>query len=212
MITRIAVIGDVHGHDAQLNVALQSISQTTVDVVACTGDVADGRGCVATCCRLLRDYDVACVRGNHDRWLFSGLLRDAPHATELDSLTEEDRTYLQGLPPTLTYRLHGGGSLLLCHGVGTSDLEKFTELHTDYSIRQNRPLQAVLAAGHRVMVNGHTHERCVMRVGPLTIINAGTLKHPEDPGFVLLDFAANRLEWHSIVGTKTRLAEERCIF
>ena len=212
MIKRMAVIGDVHGYDAHLSVALRAIPEERVDVVACTGDVVDGPGCITTCCRLLRDHDVACVRGNHDRWVFSGLLRDNRHATALDSLTDEDRAYLQRLPPTLTYDIHGGGSLLLCHGIGNSDLEKLTEFHTDYSIRQNRALQSVLSAGHRVMVNGHTHERCVMRIGPLTVVNAGSLKHPDDPGFVVLDFVANRLEWHSIVGEETRVAEERTIF
>ena len=212
MIKRIAVIGDVHGFDEHLSVVLRSVLHKDVDVIACTGDVVDGPGCIATCCRLLREHDVACVRGNHDRWVFSGLLRDRPHATLSDSLTDQDRAYIQSLPPTRTYEIHGGGSLLLCHGIGSSDLEKLTEFTTDYAMTQNRALQAVLSAGHRVMVNGHTHERGVTRVGPLTIVNAGSLKHPEDPGFVLLDFGTNRLEWHSIVGGDTRLAEQRNIF
>ena len=212
MIKRIAVIGDVHAHDVRLSVALQSIRQKHVDVIACTGDVVDGPGCVETCCRLLREHKVACVRGNHDRWVFSGLLRDRPHATDQGTLTEEDRAFIQGLPPTRTYEIHGGGSLLLCHGIGSSDLEKLTEFHTEYAITQNRALQTVLSAGHRVMVNGHSHERGVMQVGPLTIVNAGSLKHPEDPGFVLLDFVTNRLEWHSIAGEQTSVAEAHAMF
>lgn len=210
-ITRLAVIGDVHAEDACLRVALESIRGMAVDVVACTGDVADGYGSVEACCRLLREHDVACVRGNHDRWLFSGVLRDRPKATHHERLSAEDCVFLQALPPMRVFALHGGGSLLLCHGIGDSDLERVTTLHTEYTLMQGRAMQGVLNAGYRVMVNGHSHERLVMRLGALTIVNAGSLAHG-DPGFVVLDFATNAHEWHAISGGEVRVAERREIF
>jgi predicted phosphodiesterase len=211
-ITRLAVIGDVHAEDARLRTALDSIATMAVDVVACTGDVADGYGSVEACCRLLHEHQVACVRGNHDRWLFSGLLRDRPKATDPPRLSAEDCAFLRALPATRAFALHGGGSLLLCHGIGESDLDRVKPLHTDYTLLQNRAMHGVLSSGYRVMVNGHSHERLVRDLGGLTIVNAGTLAHAEDPGFVVLDFGANTLEWHAISGGGVRLAERREIF
>jgi predicted MPP superfamily phosphohydrolase len=126
-LRRVAVIGDIHAEDALLGAALESISRDLgVDAIACTGDVVDGRGSVARCCALLRQYNVTCVRGNHDRWVFSGLLRDCAGATRLEDLSETEREFLSALPPTRDL-VTPCGTLLLCHGIGSADLEKITE-------------------------------------------------------------------------------------
>jgi predicted phosphodiesterase len=126
-------------------------------------------------------------------------------------LSPDHQHFLKTLPATREFDT-AIGSVMLCHGVGSSDLEKITEFHTDYSLKVHRALQEVLAQQrHRVMVNGHSHCRLVRQVGGLTIVNAGTLCHPEDPGVLRLDFERNRLQWHSIRNSSIVLAEEGAI-
>ncbi len=204
-----AAIGDVHAEDERLERALRAASALNVDLIACTGDIVDGGGSVARCCALLRQHEVACVRGNHDRWLFSGLLRDARGATRLADVNADDQQFLKGLPATREIQTQHG-LVMLCHGIGDSDLEKITSYTTEYSLQSNTRLNAVRERGYRVLVNGHSHERLVVRAGGLVIVNAGTLSHPDDPGFVLLDFAGNVLQWHSII--RDDVSEASAIF
>lgn len=53
MITRIGIIGDVHGTDDMLELGLEVLRTRACDNVLCVGDIADGPGSVEDCCRLL---------------------------------------------------------------------------------------------------------------------------------------------------------------
>lgn len=213
VLRRVAIIGDVHAEDRLLQTCLQWVSShERVDAIACTGDIVDGHGSVARCCALLRDYHVVCVRGNHDRWVFTGVLRDSAGATRLEDLDAADQEFLKELPPTRDLRIPGG-LMLLCHGIGSFDLEKITDYQTDYSLKANRCLQSVVTTGkYRLMVNGHSHARLVRTVDALVVVNAGTLCHADDPGFVLLDFERNLLQWHIVRGGMVAIGEKRSIF
>jgi predicted phosphodiesterase len=204
---RLAAIGDVHAEDGRLGVALDSIARLSVDAIVCTGDIVDGHGDANRCCTLLLDANVQCVRGNHDRWLFTGILRDIDGATALTTLTTTSRSFLSQVPATIELPVLGGLALL-CHGIGPYDLEKITEFDTDYSLRVNRTLQEVMAAGkYRLMINGHSHTRLIRRVASLTIINAGTLCQ-SDPGFLVIDFGQDVIQWHSIADGSAILTDE----
>lgn len=197
MLRRIAVIGDVHAQDERLFRALQAISRLRVDAILCTGDIADGSGDVNRCCTLLEHHDVLCVRGNHDRWVFTGMLRDRTGATQLASLTPPSEAFLRALPATRELETPAGVALL-CHGIGEYDLERITEHDTEYSLRANPCLRDIREARrYRILMNGHSHTRLVREVPPLSILNAGTLKEA-DAGFVEIDFERSRWRWHSL--------------
>lgn len=201
MIRRLAVIGDIHAEDERLAAALRIAEASGVDLIACTGDVVDGHGSAERCCSLLREHDVACVRGNHDRWLFTGIMRDLPKATRIEQLTPASQTFLRELPAWRDLETPAG-RVLLCHGVGGFDLETVTAYHTDYALKNNERLQRVIAGGYRVMLAGHSHERLHLDVGRLKVLNAGALCQPESAGVLVLDFAGNLLQWVSLEGTQ----------
>jgi predicted phosphodiesterase len=209
VVRRLAAIGDIHAEHERLEVALCAARDLAVDAVACTGDVVDGRGSVERCCQLLGQYDVLCVRGNHDRWLFTGVLRDCPDATRLEDLSIQSQQFLKNLPPTREIAIPGG-LMLLCHGIGGSDLQKITPFDSEYSLRTNRDLtQLKDSRRYRVMINGHSHDRLRLRVEDLVIINAGALCHPTDPGFVLADVTRNVMQWHTIRNARSVLVDEQ---
>jgi len=180
---RIGVVGDIHGEDAALERTLLFLSDRRADLVLAVGDVVDGRGDPDRCCVLLREHSVVTVRGNHDRWLLEGTMRDLPDATL--EVSDATRAWLAGLPATVELDTDAG-RLMLCHGVGDDDMAVLTPDARGYG------LQAALdPVRHRedvrIVVGGHTHERMVKRAGPFVFVNPGTLHRDWGPGFALLD-------------------------
>ena len=192
-LARIGLIGDVHAEPERLAAALEHLASRSVDAVLCTGDVADGHGCVNQCCELLEAADVLCVAGNHERWILADRVRHIPHAHAAGGLTERARTFLDALPRTRrlpTVR----GPLLLCHGVGERDHAKVWPGSPRMATERSALLDALIAQDQvRLVVNGHVHYRMILDFDALTLINAGTLRRDHRPGFLELDLDAGEL-------------------
>jgi predicted phosphodiesterase len=189
-IERLGLIGDVHAEDSLLAAALTFLEGQSLDLIACTGDLADGPGSVPRCCELLRRKGVVVVAGNHDRWLLNNRMRQLPDATARGRLDGKTRQYLSQRPKTVEVpTIHG--MALLCHGLGEDDM---ATLHPDdygYAIEQNWALQELLRKRrYRFVLSGHSHHRMVRQIDHLTVVNAGTLKRDHEPGFVMIDFLA----------------------
>jgi predicted phosphodiesterase len=196
--SRLGLLGDVHTEHKRLELALRFLRSHQVDATLCVGDVADGTGDLAECCRLLAESSVLCVRGNHDRWLLEGTMRELSDATPVAGLTTEVRSFLSSLPPTRTLETISG-ELLLCHGLGENDMARLLPDDFGYALESNDELHALLAAKRwSVVVGGHTHRRMVRRFGELTVINAGTLYRHHEPGFGLLDLKARSVEFYAL--------------
>lgn len=189
-LDRIGLIGDVHAEPELLETALAYLDRRAVDAVLCTGDVADGHGCVNRCCELLEMAGVLCVAGNHERWILADRVRHVPHAHAADALTDRARSFLDGLPATrrlATVR----GPLLLCHGVGERDHAKVWPGSPRMQPERSAALDALIAQDDlRLLVNGHVHYRMILDFETLTLINAGTLRRDHRPGFLELDLTA----------------------
>ncbi len=192
-VRRLGVIGDVHGEHHRLAASLDWLAGQGVDAVICTGDVADGPGCIDRCCALLREAGVVTVAGNHDRWLLSDRVRHVADAHRLEDLASQTREYLEALPRTRELATTAG-SLLLCHGIGEHDMAKvWPGTRGPDSVRRCEPLDALLAeARHRFIVHGHLHYRVLIDFESLLLMNAGTLKG-ERAGVSVVDFAADEV-------------------
>src|SRR4029079_10625555 len=114
MLRRIGAIGDIHAEDEALARVLDALAGLAVDRILAIGDIVDGPGDSARCCRLLAAASVEAVRGNHDRWALKDELRNLPGA--LAALDAEQRRFLEALPATREYQT-AAGPLLLCHGL-----------------------------------------------------------------------------------------------
>lgn len=196
MLTRVAILGDIHAEDLRLAAALDLAHARGVDAVLSVGDIVDGRGDAGRCCRLLRERGVRCVRGNHDRWWSKGTPMGFADGTPRDALTPDEAQWLAALPPSLAFDTPMG-SVLLCHGLGENDMAAVEPADEGYALEAKTDLQELIdRADHRVIVNGHTHSRMVRRMARrLWIVNAGTLKGEQEPGFGIVDFEARVVEW-----------------
>lgn len=198
MYQRIGVIGDVHAHHRNLEVALEYLSSQQVDVLVCTGDIMDGQGDVDACIGLLRGADVITVRGNHDRWVMQDKARHVPHAHHRKDLADDVLEYLQALP--IQQQLNTvAGQLLLCHGVAQHDLGKIWPGTERMAAERSSELDALIAKGDfELMINGHMHYRTLIHFEALTLLNAGTVRGDHRPGFSLLDLGEQRVHGYEV--------------
>ena len=190
---RIGIVGDVHAEDVALATALERFRAEKVDSILCVGDVADGVGDLERCVALLEDHGVLTVRGNHDRWLVTNRVRDLPYVHFLDRLSKRAVDFFQSLPPTRTIDTPAG-KLLLCHGVGSDDMQRLGPDDDGYALTSNLELQTLLTQDFAVAIGGHTHERMDRTFGTLRFINAGTLLRTHDPCFGIVTIVDARIE------------------
>lgn len=191
MVKRIGIVGDVHAEHQHLEMALDHLASLDVDTIVCTGDIVDGDGDVAACVDLLQSHDVQTVRGNHDRWVLQDKARHVPNAHRLEDLSDSVVAYLESLPTHIDITT-GHGSLMLCHGVGTNDLQKVWPGTERMPAERSKQLDELIAAGdHALMINGHVHYRTMIHFDAMTLLNAGTLRGDHNPGFSFLDLNEN---------------------
>lgn len=185
---RVAVIGDVHACDRRLHLLLTHLDEQELDLVACVGDIVDGPGDPDAAAALLRSRDVTVVRGNHDRWILEGVLRDLPDAHALDELAPETVRYLRELPASVDITLASGTSLLLCHGLLDNDMNKITADDYGYALEVNDELQSLMRDRRpRVVAKGHRHRPAIWAVGGLTLVDAGSLLDECETCAVIVD-------------------------
>lgn len=192
LLARVGIIGDVHAQDRALASALAFLHALPepLDALLCSGDLVSGDGDANEAIHLLRHSNVITVRGNHDRWFGHDYYHNLSNFTALDTVQQENREYVFGLPPTQTLSTVSG-SLLLCHGVGEDDMAGLYRGAPDEEIAWK--LQRKHLDRFRFIVAGHTHARMVRPIlntddTLTTIINAGTFLPDQTPGFLVCDF------------------------
>jgi predicted phosphodiesterase len=211
MIRRLGVIGDVHGEHERLATALEWLAGRQVDALVCTGDIADGRGCINRSCELLRQAGVMTVAGNHDRWLLQDRVRHVADAHLLEDLHDDNRAYLEALPRTREFD-SAAGRVLLCHGVGDNDLGKVWPGTPRSTVERSVELDRLLDDGaYRFIINGHLHFRVLIDFERTLLMNAGTLKG-ERAGVCIVDYEGGVVSAFDVEPGRTpRLASEHAL-
>ena len=194
MAKKIGIIGDVHAEDAALASAIDWLDKKNVDVIVCTGDIADGLGDINAACNILASNSVLTVAGNHDRWLLTDKARHVENAHQKSGVFDSTLDFLDGLPKTLSVRTHVG-ELLLCHGVIDDDLAKIWPGTATTEVKRSLSFDKLLSRSNNVpsfLVNGHMHFRTLIDFEACKLINAGTLKGLYS-GLSILDLDAQTL-------------------
>jgi predicted phosphodiesterase len=215
---RFGLIGDIHAEDERLAAALALFERERAAEVLFVGDVADGLGDLNRCCALLSDARAIGVRGNHDRWLLEDTMRSLPNAKTRDDLTPSALAFLESLPAVRDIDTPLG-LLLLCHGVGESDMRRLSAEDAGYALETQDELASVLEAHrHAIVVGGHTHARMVRRFrasdlrragdASLVFVNAGTLARDHTPCCALLDCKASVVTFFDLEEPSTPRAGE----
>jgi putative phosphoesterase len=161
---RIAALYDIHGNIHALEAVLEGLEALDVDLIVVGGDVVAGPFPRETFDRL-QALGERCVyvRGNADREVVEGDMEQSRWCREqLGARTEA----LHGWPLTATV-----GDALFCHATPESDERIITRLTPDDVV-------AEAYAGRPLTVVGHTHVQFDRRVGPVRLVNAGSVGLP----------------------------------
>jgi len=198
MLKHIAAIGDVHAEDELLDRALE-FCRERVESTFCVGDIVDGSGDVNRCCKLLRENNVSSVRGNHERWLLKNEMRLFADVHYPEDIEKENLQWLRRLPSTLVFQ-SVRGSVLLCHGMGEDDMKTLLPTDRDHALSSNKELTKILRENkYRYVIKGHSHRRMVRRIDDVTFINAGTLLQKHGPGFCIIDFGQQKVQFFDFI-------------
>jgi len=176
----LAVLADIHGNAAALAAVLADARARGLDRFVNLGDIFYGPLEPARTWAMLRELTMPAVLGNQDRLLINAGPDEANPALRAvrDALGEDGLAWLRTLPATL--RLDDG--ILLCHGTPACDTAYLLE-DVSTGLPAPRDCAAVLADlagadGCTLVLTGHSHHAGLLRCGPFTLVNPGSVGLP----------------------------------
>ena len=179
MPTRVAALYDIHGNLPALEAVLREVRAAGVDHIVVGGDVLPGPMPRDSLQALLDvDLPMSFIHGNGDREVIepTGAVPE-PYLESMRwnaaQLRPEDTQRLAAWPPAQRLRIDGVGEVLFCHATPRNDVEIFTRV-----TREERLLPIFGELGVQIAVCGHTHMQFDRLVGPVRVVNAGSVGMP----------------------------------
>jgi len=193
---KIALLSDIHGNVDALRAVLDELTRLGVERVFCCGDLVGYYYHPAECIELLNEWNMECVRGNHEDMLFQ-IMGDPEvrirvrkkYGSALEraaaTLSEHHLDYLAALPRTKLVTIEGK-KILLCHGAPW-DTDQY--IYPDASLDL---FEKCAQSGADWVVCGHTHYQLDRQVDACRVINPGSVgqprgKHRGNAHWALLD-------------------------
>lgn len=173
-MTKLAILSDVHADVEAVRDAFAQIERLGCSRIVCAGDLVDCGRFPEETIALLREREIPCIRGNHDRWALSR--SDDPEGMRRGihgpgQLSPEALAFLADLP-TRYDAVIDGVRIAIRHGTPKSDMEGIDPL-----LAIGPDARRWLAeADADVLVVGHTHIPFTIRAaGGGLIVNPGAL-------------------------------------
>jgi predicted phosphodiesterase len=172
-----ALIADVHGNCAALDVVLEDIRAAGMQSIMCLGDVAAMGPNPAEALQRVRELGCPVVMGNADAFA----LRHTSHseldhrikdinAWCIDQLTAADLDFIRTFEPTVSVGLGGGRTLLCYHGSPRSFHDVIVPTTS------NDDLDRLLDDGAAdLFAGGHTHLQMYRRHRTAIVVNPGSV-------------------------------------
>jgi putative phosphoesterase len=184
---RVAALYDIHGNLPALEAVVQEIAQAGVDLIVVGGDVVAGPMPGETLAYLLNlSVPVQFIQGNADREVAAQMAgADAGAVPEqvrevvrwvARQLPPEQAELLASWPATLQVQINGLGEVLFCHATPRNDTEVFTRLTPESYL-----LPVFEGVSVPLVICGHTHMPFDRMIGPVRVLNAGSVGMPYGP-------------------------------
>jgi putative phosphoesterase len=182
MLSRVAVLSDIHGVLPALEAVLAEPDVRTADAIVLTGDLAAGPMPVPTLDLLASLGERAIwVRGNADRELVT--LRGGGETAIPDpiapwaagQLRDDQAARLAALPLSETLEIDGLGRVLFCHATPRDDEEVAL---VDSSLERWAEVLSTLDADVAAVVCGHTHMPFLRLAHRRLVVNPGSVGMP----------------------------------
>jgi putative phosphoesterase len=179
--TTVAVLSDVHGNVAALEVVLAELAAVRPDLVVFGGDLTWGPEPEETLALVeALTVPTAFVRGNAERMLLQdGGEGSARRAWLLEQHTPRGLERLGGFAEHLSVDVAGLGPVRFCHGSPRSDEEVVTPETPEARVRE-----FMEGVPERVLVTAHTHLQFDRHVAEIRSLNPGSvgMAYGEGPG------------------------------
>ncbi|AOW79224.1 serine/threonine protein phosphatase [Halodesulfurarchaeum formicicum] len=186
---KVGLISDIHANRVALEAVLDDMPP--VDLILCAGDLVGYNPWPAAVIETIREQEIPCVQGNHDRMVASGRnfpgneMARAGVRLAREQLSADQIAFLDGLP---TERHVFDGRVKVVHG-HPADPDHYTypeEFGPD------------LLGEESVLVLGHTHVQHVAETSEGVIVNPGSVGQPRDrdprAAYAVLDLDAVAVE------------------
>jgi len=167
---RLGIISDIHADLTALSTALDALVNQRVDKIVCLGDIVEKGLHGDACMRLLDDWLIPCVRGNHDELALVNQAENAGDDPRWQTLDPATLTTLEALPLT-RYYVYAGCRILLCHG---SPDDPWEYLHPDMASAK-RFKQVAAKSDADVVLCGHSHQPMSVTYSGVRFFNPGSL-------------------------------------
>jgi len=180
MIMKVGIFSDIHGNCVALEAILRHLDRERVDLVVCLGDIAGNGPQPRDAIARVRALGCPVVMGNGEAQLLRPVLaKDGGESMRRSyeiyrwgaaQLSNAERAFIGGFPPTTTVPLGNAATLLCCHGSPRSYYEGIRGETPEREM--DEMLTGVVAT---VVACGHTHRPFVRRHRGLLVINPGTV-------------------------------------
>jgi predicted phosphodiesterase len=197
VLTRTAVLSDIHGNAVALRAVLAELDAGGIEAAVCLGDVCQGGPEPDACVDLLAERRWPVVLGNADAFVLDvsrgeGSPEDlserllAVRAWTFERLGPDRREVIAAYAPTVEVALGAGRTLLGCHSTPASyDPVVFP------SAPEKEFRSAFGGTGADVVGCGHIHLPYVRRIGETLVLNPGSVglgyDHEQDEESVQFD-------------------------
>jgi putative phosphoesterase len=167
---RLGLIADIHADIRALESTLRWLDARGVKRIVCAGDLVGYGSQPDAVVDRIRDRNIPCIRGNHDRWALERRQVIGMRGWRPARFSDSTWAFLEALPAGEQLEI-GGHAIAIHHGSPTSD----TEFISPY-----KPIPASFdqfwdESEAQILILGHSHMVMVDR-GPLgTIINPGSV-------------------------------------
>lgn len=182
MLSRVAVLSDIHGVLPALEAVLAEPDVGAADRIVLTGDITAGPQPAQVLDLLAGLGDrVVWISGNADRELLEyrrgqrDTIPDPIGPWAAAQLREDHLDLLGSLPRSLTLSVNGLGEVLFCHATPRDDEEIVL---VDSRLDRWEEVFDGLGAGIRTVVCGHTHMPFVRLAHGRLVINPGSVGMP----------------------------------
>jgi len=176
---RILFISDVHGNFP----ALLSLEKyfNEVDKVVCLGDVVGYHCFVNEVVDFLIHYNVTCIQGNHDRYVFEGLEKQTKSINDSvrfgveiaqRKLTPKSKDWLQSLPTSYSFKVDDL-SILCCHGSPW-------DVTNGYIYADSDLFPKMADFSFDIIALGHTHRAYIKHIAEQIVFNPGSVGQARD--------------------------------
>ena len=169
-VTRMAVIGDVHGNAVAFAAVLEDIAADPPDVIVVNGDLSWGQEPEETFALADSLANAHFVRGNAESALMRGTADSETATWMLEHHGAGRLAQIDSFAGAVTVVVDGLGRVFACHGSPRGDQEIVTAATPD------KRMEALLAGTTiDVLVTAHVHLQFERRVLGITSMNAGSV-------------------------------------